>query len=267
MTAYFTAVCLDLAYRAERVRLLDVAVLALVMAVMGPCKMVYGVIAGLCLLIPVKKFGGWGRWLAAAAAVLGAFALAMLVVNSQTVALYTGIQDRHVIWADEPGYSFAQLIHSPLLVLKMCYSTLVWQGGELFSGMIGGSLGNMDPVLNTPYIIVLGLAFTLLMLALRKPGESLKISGGQRVWIWVICLICLGALMFSMLLAWTPVSASFIRGVQGRYLLPLLPIFALSLKNDRLVRTDCDDRKLLFGMICMDVYVILRIFSVVCLRV
>ncbi len=267
MTAYFTAVCLDLAYRAERVRLLDVAVLALVMAVMGPCKMVYGVIAGLCLLIPVKKFGGWGRWLLAAAAVLGAFALAMLVVNSQTVALYTGIQDRHVIWADEPGYSFAQLIHSPLLVLKMCYSTLVWQGAELFSGMIGGSLGNMDPVLNTPYIIVLGLAFILLMLALRKPGESLKISGGQRVWIWVICLICLGALMFSMLLAWTPVSASFIQGVQGRYLLPLLPIFALSLKNDRLVRTDCDDRKLLFGMICMDVYVILRIFSVVCLRV
>lgn len=133
--------------------------------------MVYGVIAGLCLLIPVKKFGGWGRWLLAAAAVLGAFALAMLVVNSQTVALYTGIQDRHVIWADEPGYSFAQLIHSPLLVLKMCYSTLVWQGAELFSGMIGGSLGNMDPVLNTPYIIVLGLAFILLMLALRSPGS------------------------------------------------------------------------------------------------
>lgn len=267
MSAYFTAVCLDLAYRAERVRLRDVAVLALVMAVMGPCKMVYGVIAGLCLLIPVKKFGGWGRWLAAAAAVLGAFVLAMLVVNSQTVALYTGIQDRHVIWADEPGYSFAQLIHSPLLVLKMFYSTLVWNGGELFSGMIGGSLGNMDPVLNTPYVAVLGLAVLLLMLASRKPGESLHISGGQRAWVWTICLICLGALMFSMLLAWTPVSASFIQGVQGRYLLPLLPIFALSLKNDRLVRTDCDDRKLLFVMVCIDVYVILRIFGVVCLRV
>lgn len=267
MSAYFTAVCLDLAYRAERVRLADVAVLSLVMAVMGPCKMVYGVIAGLCLLVPVKKFGGRGRWLAAAAAVLGAFVLAMLVVNSQTVALYTGIQDRHVIWADEPGYSFAQLIHSPLLVLKMFYNTLVWNGGELFSGMIGGSLGNMDPVLNTPYLVVLVLAVLLLMLASRKPGESLHITGGQRIWVWAICLICLGALMFSMLLAWTPVSASFIQGVQGRYLLPLLPIFALSLKNDRLVRTDCDDRKLLFAMVCLDVYVILRIFGVVCLRV
>lgn len=267
MCAYFTAICLDLAYRAERVRLLDVLVLALVMAVMGPCKMVYGVIAGLCLLIPVKKFGGWGKWLAAAFAVLGAFVLAMLVVNLQTVALYTGITDRYVIWADEPGFSFAQLLHSPVLVLKMCYNTLVWQGTELFAGMFGGVLGNMDPVLNTPFAAVLALAVLLLMLALRKPGEALKISGGQRVWIWCICLMCLGALMFSMLLAWTPVSATFIKGVQGRYLLPLLPVFMLSLKNDRLVRTDCDDRSLLFVMVCIDVYVILRIFGIVCLRV
>ena len=57
LSGYFSAVCLDLAYKAERVEVRDVAVLALVMAVMGPCKMVYGVIAGFCLLIPVRKFG------------------------------------------------------------------------------------------------------------------------------------------------------------------------------------------------------------------
>ena len=46
MSALFTAVCLDLAFCEERVRGWDVAVLAAVMAVMGPCKMVYGAIAG-----------------------------------------------------------------------------------------------------------------------------------------------------------------------------------------------------------------------------
>ena len=149
----------------------------------------------------------------------------------------------------------------------MCYDTLAWKGTQLFEGMIGGSLGNQDPVLNTPTVIILALCTILVVLALKKPGEEVMFSTGNRLWIWFLALLLLGALMFSMLLAWTPVSASFIQGVQGRYLLPLLPIFALSLKNDRLVRTDCDDRKLLFGMICMDVYVILRIFSVVCLRV
>ncbi|MEI3183726.1 MAG: hypothetical protein V8S98_10620 [Lachnospiraceae bacterium] len=52
--------------------------LALVMAVMGPCKMVYGVIAGFCLLIPVRKFGGWGKWASVRLPrVLGAFGAAM----------------------------------------------------------------------------------------------------------------------------------------------------------------------------------------------
>lgn len=267
LSGYFTAVCLYLAYKADRVRVRDVVSLALVMAVMGPCKMVYGVIAGFCLLIPVKKFGGWGKWTLSAASVLGAFAAAMVLVNHRTVSLYTQADQGYVAWAEETGYTFAQLFHSPLLVLKMCYNTLAWQGEQLYSGMIGGALGNMDAVLNTPYVVVLGLTAILVILALRKPGESIFIRWKARLWIWFLCLVCLGALMFSMLLAWTPVSSNVINGVQGRYLLPLLPVFLLSIKNDKVVRTDWDDRGLLFGMAAMDIYVILRIFSLVCLRV
>ena len=44
--------CLDLAYEKERAEWKDVAVLSLVMAAAGPCKMVYAVMMGLCLLIP-----------------------------------------------------------------------------------------------------------------------------------------------------------------------------------------------------------------------
>lgn len=267
LSGYFLAVCLDLAYRAERVRGRDVAVLAAILAVMGPCKMVYGVIAGWCLLIPVKKFGGRGKWALSAAAVLGAFGAAMAVVNLQTVALYTGIQDRYITWAQEPGYSFAQLIHSPLKVLRLCYNTLTGYGEQLYSGMIGSMLGNLDPVLNVPYVVILGLTALLAVLALRKPGEPLLIRKGQKLWIWFLAFLCLGALMFSMLLAWTPLSATMIQGVQGRYLLPFLPALLLTIKNDRLVRTAGRDGGILFAMACMDVYAILRIFSIVCLRV
>ena len=97
----------------------------------------------------------------------------------------------------------------------------------------------MDAVLNTPYAVILGLTAILVMLALRKPGESIFIQWKGRLWIWFLCLVCLGALMFSMLLAWTPVSSNVINGVQG----------------------------LLFAMAAMDIYVVLRLFSLVCLRV
>lgn len=263
---YFTAVCMDLAYKAEQVKLKDVVLLALLLGVMGPCKMVYGVIAGLCLLIPVKKFGGWGRWTASAAGVLGAFGASMAVVNLGTVSMYTQAEDSYIAWAGETGYTFAELLHRPLHVLKMCYDTLSWKGVQLFEGMIGGTLGNQDPVLNTPTVIILALCAVLVVLALKKPGEEIRVSSGNRLWIWFLALLLLGALMFSMLLAWTPRSASMIEGVQGRYLLPFLPAVLLTVRNSRVVRTGSDDRGLLYGVMVMDLYVAVRIFAVVCLR-
>lgn len=262
----FAAVCLDLAYKAEKVSVKDVVLLACIMAVMGPCKMVYGAIAGFCLLIPVKKFGNWKKWTISAVAVLGSFLAAMDVVNLRTVAMYTQESDSYVAWAEEAGYSFAELIHQPVHVLQLFYNTVAWQGESLYSGMLGEALGNRDAVLNTPYLVILLLTVCLILLALKKPGEEIVIKIKARLWIWFICLVIFGALMFSMLLAWTPKSSNMVQGVQGRYMLPLLPIFLLTLKNQKAVRTDTDDRLILYTMIAADVYVILRIFAVVCLR-
>ena len=265
-TGYFTAVCLDLAYKAETVKVGDVIVLAVVMAVMGPCKMVYGAIAGFCLLVPVRKFGNFGKWMLSAAAVLGSFLAAMAVVNLRTVAMYTQESDSYVAWAEEAGYSFAELIHQPVRVLQLFYNTVSWQGESLYSGILGESLGNRDPVLNTPYVIILVLTACLVLLALKKPGEEIFMKIKDRLWIWFICLVIFGALMFSMLLAWTPKSSNMVQGVQGRYMLPLLPVFLFTLKNQKVVRTGTDDRLILYTMMAADVYVILRIFAVVCLR-
>lgn len=267
LSGYFIAVCLYLAYEAGEVRKKDVAVLALTLGAMGPCKMVYGAIAGFCLLIPVRKFGGIKKWLVSAVIVLGAFVFAMAVVNLGNIAMYTQAEEGYVAWAGETGYTFAELLHRPFHVIKLCYDTLAWQGEPLFAGMIGDALGNRDMVLNTPYMVVLIFAAILVVLALKKPGERDELSVKNRLWIWCICLGILGALMFSMLLAWTPRSANTIQGVQGRYLLPLLPVFLLTLKNQRVVRTGDDDRGILYGAMALNVYVILRIFAVVCLRV
>ena len=147
----------------------DVIALAVVMAVMGPCKMVYGAIAGFCLLIPVKKFGNWGKWTVSAAAVLGSFLAAMAVVNLRTVAMYTQESDSYVAWAEEAGYSFAELLHQPVRVLQLFYNTVAWQGESLYSGMLGESLGNRDAVLNTPYVVILLLTACLVILVIKKP--------------------------------------------------------------------------------------------------
>lgn len=267
LTFYFTAVCLDLAYEKEQVRVRDILTLATVIFVLGPCKMVYAAVMGLCLLIPVRKFGGWKRYLTAAAVVLAAFVVSMILVNSQTIVTYATETETYVSWAEEAGYSFAQLLGNPRLVLRLFYNTLVWQAEHYHMTMIGAWLGNVDVVLEVPYLAVCWFTISLLLLTLRKPGEMIQIRGGQRIWVWVTCFGCAAVILFSMLLAWTPVSSRIITGVQGRYFLPILPVFLMSIKQDFVVLTRNRDREILFLMCVVNAYVLLRLFSIVSMRI
>lgn len=263
---YFTAVCLDLAYKKERVEWKDVAVLALVMAAAGPCKMVYAVMMGLCLLIPVKKFGGWGRWFISAACVAGAWAGAMYLVNSQVIVSYATETESYVQWAGESGYSLSLLIHQPVRLIKIFYQTLLWQAQHYHLTMIGAYLGNLDPVLDVPYVLMVLFTLCLLALALRKPGESLVLTGGKRLWVFAVCAGCAAAVMLSMLIAWTPLSSRVINGVQGRYFLPFLPVLLLALKNDWVVLTKERNRSILYLMCCLNGYELLRLYAIVSIR-
>lgn len=262
----FTAVCLDLAYEKEKVQLKDVGILMALMAVCGPCKMVYAVMMGLCLLIPVRKFGGWGKWALAAAAVGGAWAAAMYLVNSQVIVSYATETESYVAWAKEPGYSLTLLIHQPFRLIQMFYQTILWQLEQYHLTMVGAYLGNLDEVLDVPYGLVMAFSAGLLGLAFQKPGESLPMSGGQRVWVCVVCAGCAAATMLSMLIAWTPLSAKVINGVQGRYFLPFLPVLLLALKNRTVVLTKDPSRGILYLMCCLDGCAMLRLFSVVSMR-
>lgn len=262
----FTAVCLDLAYEKERAGIGDIGLLMVLMAVCGPCKLIYAVMMGLCLLIPVRKFGGWKGWALAAAAVGGAWAVAMYVVNSQVVASYVTETETYVGWAGEPGYSMLYLAHHPVRLVRMFYQTLLWQSEWYYLTMIGAYLGSLDEVLNVPYLAVAAFTLGLLELAFKKPGEHIRMSLVQRIWVMVVCGLCVAAAMFSMLIACTPLSSWVIDGVQGRYFLPFLPVLLMACKNRMVVLTRDRSRKVLYWMCCLNGFVVLRLFSVICMR-
>lgn len=41
--------------------------------------------------------------------------------------MYTQESDSYVAWAEEAGYSFAELLHQPVRVLQLFYNTVAWQ--------------------------------------------------------------------------------------------------------------------------------------------
>ncbi len=263
---YFTAVCLDLAYAKAKVTPGDVAVLMILMATAGPCKMVYAAMMGLCLLIPVKKFGNRVRWAASGLAVGGIWLLSMTLVNSQTIASYATEAEYMVPWAQEAGYSLVMLLHHPGLLVTMFYQTLLYQAEYYHLTMIGAYLGNLDTGLGAPYAMVVLLTGCLVCLSQKKSGEQLQLTGVRRIWVFVVCGICAALILFSMLIAWTTVSSPVIIGVQGRYFLPFLPALLMAFKNNWLILTKDKNRSILYLMFCINGYILLRCFSIVSLR-
>lgn len=263
-----TAVCLDLAFEAEQVRIRDVVLLAVLAAVAGPCKMVYAPMLGLCLLVPVRKFGGARNWFVSAFVVAGAWAVSMYLVNSQVITTYATATeaDSYVAWAEEAGFSMNLLIHNPVLLVRMFYQTLVWNAKDMHITMIGGWLGNLDQVLDVPYLVVWILTLCLIGLALKIPAEQIRMNLRQRFWVGVLAAACAGLTMLSMLIAWTPLSSRVILGVQGRYFLPFLPVLLLALKNPTVVLTKDKNRSILYLMCCLNGYALVRLFSIVCIR-
>lgn len=263
-----TAVCLDLAFEAEQVRIRDVVLLAVLAAVAGPCKMVYAPMLGLCLLVPVRKFGGARNWFASAFVVAGAWAVSMYLVNSQVITTYATATeaDSYVAWAEEAGFSMNLLIHNLVLLVRMFYQTLVWNAKDMHITMIGGWLGNLDQVLDVPYLVVWILTLCLIGLALKIPAEQIRMNLRQRFWVGVLAAACAGFTMLSMLIAWTPLSSRVILGVQGRYFLPFLPVLLLAFKNHTVVLTKDKNRSILYLMCCLNGYALVRLFSIVCIR-
>ena len=266
MCFFFGSYCLHLAYAKPEVSWKDILLLAVLAAAFGPCKMVYAVMMGFALLIPVKKFGDWKKWTVSAAAVLAAFGAAMILVNRATITNYAVSTDTYVEWAGETTYSFSWILHNPMGFARVMYDSLVHLGDEWTLQLFGSMLGNLDPVLSVPFAVVLGMAVCLVLLSLRNAGEALYMKGWQKFWICLLAFGCLLGLMGAMLIAWTPLSSPVVEGVQGRYLLPVIPFVFLCLKNDKVVRTAGRDETLVFYMCAMNCYVVLRLFSIVSLR-
>jgi len=95
----------------------------------------------------------------------------------------------------------------------------------------------------------------------REPGRF------ARFYALLIGCISFFGILFAMLLAWTSRDALWIEGVQGRYFLPLLPLFLFGLQN-KTVQSELPFKRLVpYGFVILNLCVGIRIFALAVLRV
>lgn len=273
VTACFFAKILNLAVYnqapAKKIEFKDIAFLAVLTAVFAPCKIIYSPLILAYFIIPAKNFKN-KKYCAAGFIILSAaLIISMMLINSVVIKNYAEAKASTVGWNAEAGFTFAELLHRPFFTLSMLYKTVLLQLDYYHFTMIGAYLGNINKVLNIPYLAVILFTLGLLILALPEleKKESFKLSIGKRLLLLFIIMVVSGGALLSMFIAWTPRSAMVISGVQGRYFLPVLVPALLLIDNSFIVCRSDRSNTVLCTFIWLNAYSLIRLFALVCLRV
>ncbi len=245
MCFLFTALCLKAAYSKDKpsVRLL----VALAVLAAGICvgKSLYVVLVALAVILLPKyvKDRKKALLILLAVLVLGALAGALLLGDNIRMIL-TYQTDASAMTEQELAQTIGEngessmlfmpsfVLAHPAATLGMLAATAQTNLPLYLQEIIGGRLG--EPILvnieiNWIYIIILLIA--ALAATLRTRSDELRFDGFKRGWGVFVALGVFAAVVF-VCMTWTPINYGSLYGLQGRYLLPAVPLLLLSASSD-----------------------------------
>lgn len=123
-------------------------------------------------------------------------------------------------------------LNEPLRPLALLYHTYFDRGGELADSLITFGWLNVGPVAGA------GLSNWIALVIVIYAGATPASWFDWRSRIWLLLLACgsLGLVSLAVYFYWTPAGSNWIRGLQGRYFLPLVPaiLFAALPSRERI---------------------------------
>jgi uncharacterized membrane protein len=243
----FLAYVLRLAFEEQHVRVRDMVLISIIAVLIIPLKHVYFPLLFLVLLIPAAK---WPRpyvkalWCAGASvcilAITGAFASGHLAYDA-TQTLQN--QQANALPAEPQNYTIGSFFANTLSGVIIYLRSLLHDLGLFADLPTGFAFAEKLPVW------FYYLLFVLLILSAAPSDDQktalsgdqktaiannnhieLSITAGQRLVLGVIALIIYGLVVASGITS-TPQGNQLIAGVQGRYMIPIVPLVVLALSG------------------------------------
>ncbi|MCD8021577.1 MAG: DUF2142 domain-containing protein, partial [Lachnospiraceae bacterium] len=157
-------------------------------------------------------------------------------------------------------YTMGYLLNNPLHALGLFVNTFYKQWDSYLRNLLGGNLAWRE--INIKWTVVFATLLILLLSCLRSEKEP---SPGrlEKGYTGFLCLGCYCCIELSMLLAWTPVTYTYITGVQGRYFLPFFFLILFLLRNSLVSLKRNIDRQLIFAAGMVNIITILQVVQLV----
>ena len=137
-------------------------------------------------------------------------------------------------------YSIADFIESPGLLIDLLANTINVRGDGIIGEVVGKNLSQK-------WMIIYAFIFLAWLGAMRLHGESPRFNLPARIIALLMSLGSIALIFVSMLIGFTSVDKTYIDGIQGRYLIPIIPVLFLITENGIVRRREGDDTGILYG--------------------
>ena len=130
-------------------------------------------------------------------------------------------------------FSFGYICRNIPATVKLLLRTLPEQGALWLQGLLGTTLG--EPIvyrIDVSWLLGVGLLLAVLAAALPRQDEPALLGRRSKAGTAGICL-CVVLAVLAAALNWTPINYQTLFGLQGRYLLPILPLSLLLVKSSK----------------------------------
>ena len=130
-------------------------------------------------------------------------------------------------------FSFGYICRNIPATVKLLLRTLPEQGALWLQGLLGTTLG--EPIvyrIDVSWLLGVGLLLAVLAAALPRQDEPALLGRRSKAGTAGVCL-CVVLAVLAAALNWTPINYQTLFGLQGRYLLPILPLALLLVKSSK----------------------------------
>lgn len=232
-----------------------------------PCKLVYCASLLIGLFAPRRCFVSRKQMLifkiGICAGVLLLFVLTKLSsISSMAAGPSTGLDQR----GDEFGhfYTLQSALVDPVATIGLFLGSMLLTGDFYAQTLVGGSLGWFQNTIVAPSYIVFAYLAILFLSYIRCDSDQERcVEGRLRVLYLVVPLLAWLAVMVSMYLGWTFDTEPVILGIQGRYFLPVLPLFMLGCRFNSLSFKINSTNLVIGSIVVLNCLYMMRTFSIV----
>lgn len=218
----------------------------------------------LTLLIPIERFSNKKKkWIFVGG--MAAISIAAFLFSTLSYVLYVAAPTAEQAagsYLQGEAYGMAGILQTPWTFINLCVRTLFLSGDGFLETMMGMQLGWLN--INVTRIVIYGLLLLMILSLIQtekqKMQMELHVTRIQKISYTVVSALSVGMVFASMFMSWTPKLSTTIAGIQGRYFLPLLPIFLLLFQSKEItIKKDITNKLMFLGVClqCVAIYCIL----------